>query len=606
MTTPRWLNAAGTVVSCALLVAAFTGCSDETTENVENITNNTTTVMQTDANATPETRRNVILMIADGSQVEHETAYSRYLKGVDNAVAGRQFEYLGWNTTWDVTTYNNWAAYGGTEGEPLSAAPMTWAADPGAPWAGADPFVEADFDTTYGYDPALGGNAPYPIDEDADGNVVENYTASPKPGIWTADAMTDRNAHYPATDSASAGTAMSCGKKTDKGNIAWESGDPDGGAIDTIAELARAQRGMAIGVVSSVEWSHATPASFVSHAVSRGNYADIAREILSEVQPDVVIGAGDPALASPKYSGGDVDGGDTPWFDDFAANTTAYEVVRWSDGVDGGEAILAAAERVVANIAAGSGPTKLVGCFGSVWEESDFDDAYKAQPSGYTQYSSDPNLKAWQTLVGNSGKHMNTYMPRDGGFVQVETENPTLADATKAALEVLSQDEDGFFLMVEGGDIDWANHANDYEWMLGAWHNFDLACQQVVEFIDQEDDDVTWDNTMVIIATDHGNSYMRLKKYYGKGVLPPTNERQICQLAPPASVGVKYSSNDHTNELVTLYAHGGDVDLLRKYEGDWYAGKRIIDNTHIFFAMAEWLRVDPGYFPMSPVPGGGG
>ena len=46
-------------------------------------------------------------------------------------------------------------------------------------------------------------------------------------------------------------------------------------------------------------------------------------------------------------------------------------------------------------------------------------------------------------------------------------ENPRLKDATLAALEVLGKSKKGFFLLVEQGDIDWANHANDYRWISG-------------------------------------------------------------------------------------------------------------------------------------------
>jgi alkaline phosphatase len=50
----------------------------------------------------------------------------------------------------------------------------------------------------------------------------------------------------------------------------------------------------------------------------------------------------------------------------------------------------------------------------------------------------------------------------------------------------------------------------------------------------------------------------------------------------------------HTNKLVTLYAKGGDLSLFQKYEGAWHDGTRILDNTHIFHVMAEWLGVNPG------------
>jgi alkaline phosphatase len=44
---------------------------------------------------------------------------------------------------------------------------------------------------------------------------------------------------------------------------------------------------------------------------------------------------------------------------------------------------------------------------------------------------------------------------------------------------------------------------------------------------------------------------------------------------------VSYGSKQHTNELVTIYALGAGRDLFKNYEGKWYPGTRIMDNTHI-------------------------
>ncbi|MGD8269192.1 MAG: hypothetical protein PVH69_03395, partial [Desulfobacterales bacterium] len=49
---------------------------------------------------------------------------------------------------------------------------------------------------------------------------------------------------------------------------------------------------------------------------------------------------------------------------------------------------------------------------------------------------------------------------------------------------------------------------------------------------------------------------------------------------------VTYASGSHTNELVRLYAIGSGLSLFEPYQGAWYPGTRIIDNTHIFRVMA--------------------
>lgn len=48
------------------------------------------------------------------------------------------------------------------------------------------------------------------------------------------------------------------------------------------------------------------------------------------------------------------------------------------------------------------------------------------------------------------------------------TENPTPAEMTTAALTVLQKREKGFWLMVEAGDVDWANHDNNIDTSIGA------------------------------------------------------------------------------------------------------------------------------------------
>ena len=93
-----------------------------------------------------------------------------------------------------------------------------------------------------------------------------------------------------ATDSAAAATALSTGVKTYNGAIGV---DLDEQPIKNVLELAE-DLGKATGVVTSVEWSHATPAAFVAHNISRNNYAEIAREMIYDSAIDVIMGCGHP------------------------------------------------------------------------------------------------------------------------------------------------------------------------------------------------------------------------------------------------------------------------------------------------------------------------
>lgn len=76
---------------------------------------------------------------------------------------------------------------------------------------------------------------------------------------------------------------------------------------------------------------------------------------------------------------------------------------------------------------------------------------------------------------------------------------PSLAEMTEKAINVLDRNEDGFFLMVEGSKIDWAAHANDPIGIISDVNAFDKAVGEALEFAKKDG------NTMVIAVTDHGN-----------------------------------------------------------------------------------------------------
>jgi alkaline phosphatase len=460
----------------------------------------------------------IILVIGDGMNIEHEIASSRYLYGNDYDLSFHKLPYQGNVATWDVTTYKYWS--GGIY-------------DPNA------------INPKYGYDPAIGGKEPYPLGPELPGAKAYHLAK--------------------ATDSASAATAWATGYKTDDGNIAWLPGDPDSGGnrnndgtLMTIAEWLRELKGYAIGVVSTVPFTHATPAAHVSHNKSRNNYHAISEEILKEVKPEVVIGAGYPANSSctNTMSSGYIS---KSAYDAVCADDS-YLVVTRAAGVDGGIAILQAAQQA-------AGGKKLFGLF------------------------------------GGSGGHFESLAPQDLPgtplVTQATRENPTFAEATLAALKVLSHDPDGFFLMAEQGDVDWANHANDFSRMIGTMKDLHDGVQAVINFVNQPDDDMDWSNTLLIIHSDHSNSYMRNQAKLGAGELPVQNG------SPPyvyPGGEVTYGSTNHTNELTRLYAMGAKIHKFKKYEGKWYPGTQILDNAQLFHMMMEAagipmdspLRLEPG------------
>lgn len=509
--------------------------------------------------------RHVILFIGDGMQLENEVGASRYLYGADRALAWHGFPGRFAVSTWDVTTYNRFA------------------------WREQRPRFELKtFFSELGYDISRGGLRPYP---DQLAGFDNAYFLTPLPPYGSPDT---RGAGIPATDSASAATAFATGHKTDSGNIAWLPGDPPEGRLMTVAEKVRAFRGGAIGIVSTVPFNHATPAAFVSHSPGRSNYYSgyrdspqpgLADEIIRVVKPEVVIGGGHPLTSNPTFD--TKRGYISRSLYDALRSSPEYVLAERQTATDGARTLAAAAESAVA------GKKKLFGLFGG--------------PGG-----------GFEPPVADDSP--GAPLVRRGSV-----ENPLLKEATLAALRVLSQDEDGFFLVVEQGDIDWANHDNDFRGMVGSMWDLEEAVKAAMEFVDRPSDAVDWGNTILLVTADHATGFMRLNpsRPLGRGDLPRQEARQAEQekaeavkkarpVSPhnspapaPAYIPpflypdeeVSFGTPGHTNELVTLAVLGDAVPFFRAYEGRWYAAP-IIDNTQVHAALSEALKVARNPGPM--------
>ncbi|MBN1628840.1 MAG: alkaline phosphatase, partial [Thermoleophilia bacterium] len=213
---------------------------------------------------TPEAVRNVILMISDGCGYNHITATDYYM--------GRKQAYEQFPVRLGMSTYE----YENSELKLVEYDPEDLVDLPDDPKLGVwSP------KNLLGYDPAL---------------MWEDFSYSA----------------YPlSTDSASAATAMAGGLKTYNGAIGV---DINGEPVELVSQRAE-ELGKATGVVTTVQWSHATPAGFVAHNTSRNNYAAIAKEMIYSSATDVVMGAGHPWFdndgkdaATPntfKYVGGE-------------------------------------------------------------------------------------------------------------------------------------------------------------------------------------------------------------------------------------------------------------------------------------------------------------
>lgn len=321
------------------------------------------------------------------------------------------------------------------------------------------------------------------------------------PNPWTPGAepqyLAGRNRERPhaVTDSANSATSMTSGIKTYNGSI---NVDADGKQSEPISRTLQRDRKMAVGVVTSVPISHATPAAAYANNVNRDDYQDLTRDLVGlpsiahrEALPgvDVLLGSGwgQRTEKAPDQGANFAPGGkyiadeDQQKIDQ--AHGGKYVVVERKAGVKGGEALAAAAQQAIDK------NLRLYGIFGA--SAKMFGDHL---PSRTADGHYDPTIGI-RSLSEN-------YAPAD-----VE-ENPTLAEMTTAALDVLGRNPHGFWLMVEAGDVDWANHDNNLDNSIGSVISGDDAVKAATDWIEAHGG---WDDTVLIVTADHGH-YLNLNR----------------------------------------------------------------------------------------------
>jgi len=95
------------------------------------------------------------------------------------------------------------------------------------------------------------------------------------------------------------------------------------------------------------------------------------------------------------------------------------------------------------------------------------------------------------------GIFADSHMAAEIDRKQLAPTEPTLAEMTAKAIEILAKDPDGFFLMVEASQVDWACHANDPAHLISDLLMFDEAVKTAVDFARKDD------NTLVLAFSDH-------------------------------------------------------------------------------------------------------
>lgn len=339
-----------------------------------------------------------------------------------------------------------------------------------------------------------------------------------------------------ATDSAASATALSSGVKTYGGAIGV---DLNQYPVMHALELAEAL-GKATGVVSSVEFTHATPAGFVAHNANRNNYAEIGQEMVYESAADVIMGCGHPwydwdGLFKDTPNTFKYVGGESTW-NDLVAGTAGGDAD--GDGIDDPWTLIESRAEFQA-LMSGPTPKRVIGV-----------------------------AQVFQTLQQGRGgdKHSDPFV-----VPLIETV-PTLEEMTRAAMNILDDDPDGLFLMVEGGAIDWASHANQPGRLIEEQLDFERAVEAVVKWVKKNSN---WGETLLIVTGDHETGYLT-----GPGSDP--GWMPIVNNGAGNLPGMEWHSGSHTNSLMVFSAKGATASLLNTIYGGWdpvYG--RYVDNTDI-------------------------
>ena len=236
------------------------------------------------------------------------------------------------------------------------------------------------------------------------------------------------------TDSAAGGTALACGQKTKNGTLGMLKDLTT--SVSSIADWAR-NSGAAVGITTSVAIDHATPAAFYAHVKERNEQYTIGKQLVESAN-DFYAGSDFTIPTDPEYPNGPT------LYEE--ANAKGFTISR-----------------------------------------------------GYADYQKRAaNAKKMILLQSEEASKADRYsipyaLDRKDGDL-------TLTDITRAGIDFLMKkqgEKNGFFMMIEGGKIDWACHANDLAF-IPELIDMDNAVKVAYDFYKQHPDE-----TLIIVTADH-------------------------------------------------------------------------------------------------------
>ncbi|MBU0972301.1 MAG: alkaline phosphatase [Proteobacteria bacterium] len=253
-------------------------------------------------------------------------------------------------------------------------------------------------------------------------------------------------------DSAASGSQLATGRFSGSEMIGLDyNGDP----VITVLERA-VQGGKSVGLVTDTRITHATPAAFAAHQAHRGMETAAAVEMLA-AGPDVLLGGGLDAWIPEE------------------ANTKDSQVRGELEKLTQGAVPIRSRRKDSQNLLASAREKG----YNLAFNRSQME-AATGKLLGLFSDSALPNAIAVANTLDDPKRSI-----------------PTLKEMSAKAIEILSQNEQGFFLMIEAGQIDWAAHSNDTGLMLHELFRLNETVNHVLNWAENRED------TLIILTADH-------------------------------------------------------------------------------------------------------
>ena len=544
----------------------------------------------------PETQRNTILMIGDGMGWELTRAAAIKAE-IDRGKSGKtlkDFYTQGRGTGLNLQTLKGYAlatTYGTTVADSTGKySSNNSALDDSKKPTGTSP-IRSGFKFNPTFNPGQSSKDKTPVATPVSGNLVGYDPIRGGANPWTPG--TDKEyikANYP--DSANTATALYTGVKSYNNAIGVDIYERP---LTTILKTA-ALAGKSTGLVTSVPIDHATPGAASANVNRRTKYDlhskdasaldNILQQQLRIYQPTILLGGGHPLSDVKKPLSTGVEPVHTyiseTTYQELSTkpNTNIYQYTFLERGADASQKLA----RTAAKIDPKRGQ-RLLGLYGARGQNGNLPVSSANRDYSTTGFD-------LGSIHSTRGLKPDTERPlapgeTDAKFIQRErNENPTLNDLTQAALTVLDKNPKGFWLMIEGGDIDWAAHDNNMDNLIGATLDFDRSVGTVINWIKAHGG---WERNQLIVTADHDHYLTlnddfpdRLRRQGGKGLTdvdtaveaghywgsqPVVAKDKDGKELPETG---KYGWGNHSNRPVPIYYQGFASDVLTKSIGQGF------------------------------------